>query len=429
MLEEKIPPLSASLSPPLIHGAAPLAAWAADGKPVEWMLAQLSGPFADEAAMLGAAYDTAVLAFLSARRDLGLALQQEVLTNGQLFRLRGGSGAGPNRLRILAFLAQGDLQTNMPIEFITEHLPVQLDLLYVLPNQTLPQALPDHDLAICLVSDSDPPTLKRLARLLAQWPRPVINHPIRIAGGQTDNLTRDGIARLFADAPGITVPTTICCPRAQIQAHLSAGRDIAALVPGADWPLLARPVDSHAGRLLERLNDAAALAAYLADLDTDQVYLTRFVDYRDTDGLYRKSRVALIEGRPFLCHVGVCDHWMIHYLNAGMTESAAKRADEAEAMRTFDNGFGRHHAAAFAILADRLGLDYVILDCAEAPDGSLLVFEVEMAAIIHMLDPIPMFDYKQPQMRRVFSAFAEMLQRRASTAKAVEPVFPALLAS
>ena len=78
-----------------------------------------------------------------------------------------------------------------------------------------------------------------------------------------------------------------------------------------------------------------------------QFYLTQFVDYRDKEGLFAKSRIVLIEDRPFLAHHAMNDHWMIHYLNAGMMEDAAKRDREAAAMAAFDEGFARRHAEAF----------------------------------------------------------------------------------
>ena len=102
---------------------------------------------------------------------------------------------------------------------------------------------------------------------------------------------------------------------------------------------------------------------------------------------------------------------MVHYLNAGMTESADKRAEEAYAMATFDTGFARRHAAAFDALHERLGFDYYSIDCAETRDGRLLVFEADTAAIIHMMYPPDLFPYKQPQMRKVFAAFEAMLRR------------------
>lgn len=414
VFDEDLPVLSDTVSPPVVRGAAPLAAAAGEGVSVDQMIAALAGPFADDAAMLAAAFDTAVLAFLSARRDLGLALQHDVLTSCRVFRVAGGRpDRGRARLRLLAFAAPGDLQMNMPIEFITEHLDVRLDILFVAPDQPLPPVVPDHDLAICVISDSDPDALMRLAPLLARWPRPVLNHPGRLADGRIEDLTRDGIARLFASEQGITAPATVCRTRDEILAALDGASTMAEMLPQGGWPVLVRPVGSHAGRLLERLHGADELLVYVRSLPAERFYLSRFIDYRDADGLYRKRRVALIQGEPFLCHMAISSHWMIHYLNAGMTESPTKRADEAAAMAEFDHGFARRHRRAFATLTARLGLDYVILDCAEAPDGSLLLFEVEMAAIIHLLDPVAMFPYKLPQMQRVFAAFDTMLRRAA----------------
>jgi len=416
VFDEELPILSERVDPPVIGGAAPLAALVADGVPVEQLIAGLSGPFAGDADMLAAAYDTAVLAFLSARRDLGMALQHDVLANCRLFRVAGGPGRLADRppLRVLAFAAPGDLQMNMPIEFITHHLNVRLDVLFVLPQQKLPAVLPEHDVAICIISDSDPDALMRLVPLLARWPRPVLNNPGNVAAGRIEDLTRDGIARLFADAAGIMAPATVWRTRGEIAEFLTTDLPISALLPGGAWPLLVRPVGSHAGRLLERLDGADELRVYIDSLSVERFYLSSFVDYRSADGFYRKHRVALIDGVPFLCHMGVSDHWMIHYLNAGMTESLAKRQDEAWAMAHFDGEFRLRHADAFATLHRRLGLDYVIVDCGEAPDGRLLLFEVEMAAIIHLLDPIALFAYKQPQMRLVFDAFSRLLERAAA---------------
>lgn len=423
MFDEELPILSELVDPPIIQGAAPLAALVADGTPVDQMIASLSGPFATEHTMLAAAFDTSVLAFLSARRDLGLALQHDVLATCRVLRMAPGPGIDDTDipLRVLAFAAPGDLQMNMPIEFITHHLNVRLDMLYVLPNQELPRLVPDHDVAICIISDSDPGALMRLIPILNRWPRPVLNNPGHVAEGRIEDLTRDGIARLFATTPGIMAPATVWRTRTEIAEWLQASLPIATLVPGAQWPLLVRPVGSHAGRMLERLNNPDELKVYIDSLSAGRFYLSSFVDYRSPDGFYRKHRVALIDGSPMLCHMAISDHWMIHYLNAGMTESTAKRADEALAMANFDQDFGHRHRDAFAALHCSLGLDYVILDCGEAPDGRLLLFEVEMAAIVHLLDPIALFAYKQPQMRRVFRAFSALLDRIAATRPGLSP--------
>ena len=409
MPNDHVPVLCPNLSPPLIEGAAAIAGQVAAGQPVAAMLQALSGPFPTENAMMAAAFDTAVLAFLSNQRELGLALQSDVLANALLYRYR-SAGKG---LRLLAIATAGDLQTNMPIEFITAHLNVRLDILFVLPGVPLPERMPEHDVAICVVSDSAPDTLIRLQPILARWPRPVLNDPNRAADGRVDHLTRAGIAALLADIPGLCAPATTACDRADIDRALSSDNLAGALLPNAAFPLLLRPEGSHAGHQLARLDDVGALTAYRDSISAARFTVTQFVDARDAQGMYRKSRVALVQGRPFLCHMAVSENWMIHYLNAGMTDDPARREAEARAFDAFDDEFALRHRSAFTALHARLGLDYVIIDCAETPDGRLLLFEVEMAAIVHLLDPVEMFAYKQAPMRRMFAAFGDMLHTAA----------------
>ena len=55
-------------------------------------------------------------------------------------------------------------------------------------------------------------------------------------------------------------------------------------------------------------------------------------------------------------------------------------------MADFDAGFALRHAAALADIDARIGLDYFGIDCAETPDGRLLVFEVDIAMIVHAMD-------------------------------------------
>jgi hypothetical protein len=107
---------------------------------------------------------------------------------------------------------------------------------------------------------------------------------------------------------------------------------------------------------------------------------------------------------------------MIHYLNAGMAESAEKRAEEAQVMADFDRSFALQHQDAFAAIDERIGLDYVGIDCAVSAGGKLLIFEVDSCMIVHAVDPVDIFPYKQPQMHKVFGAFYQMLAETACPA-------------
>jgi hypothetical protein len=111
--------------------------------------------------------------------------------------------------------------------------------------------------------------------------------------------------------------------------------------------------------------------------------------------------------------MAIADRWDIWYLNAGMSDSAAKRLEEETFMRTFDFGFARRHATALAGLVERIGLDYFTIDCAENKRGDLLIFEADNTAVVHNMDSPELFPYKPPQMHKIFEAFAAMLVVRA----------------
>jgi hypothetical protein len=408
-VDQAIPVLSDTFQPPAVRGTADLTNFAYQGNGYDALMERIerslvcNSTAADEMART---YDAAIVAQLSFRRSEGLDLQDAALLASQVYRI---GGAPEGALRLLALVGPGDLMTNTPLDFITNHLNVRLDLLYVLPDQPLPPVIPDHDVAFFALGEPDPATLLRLSRLYPTWPRPALNNPEFLPV-----LQRDVLPERLCDVPGVCSPPTIAISRATLDDHLESGTAIGGFDAARGlYPCLIRPVSSHAGAGLSRLKSRADLADYLRCCFHRQFFITAFEDYSSPDGLYRKSRVVFIDRRPFLCHMAISSNWMVHYLNAGMTESAEKRAAEAHAMAQFDDGFARRHSAAFDALHERLGLDYYLIDCAETPDGRLLLFEADSAAIIHLMDPPDLFPYKQPQMRRVFAGFDAMLHSRA----------------
>ncbi|MFJ1257776.1 RimK family alpha-L-glutamate ligase [Cupriavidus sp. CuC1] len=336
---------------------------------------------------------------------LAMTIQAEALQARQLYHLptlRNGEA----RLRVLAIMVSGDLMANTPLECLLGNSDVALDALYVTPENPLPQAVPEHDVLFIAVGESDrtQPVLEHLRALAAIWPRPVLNQPDRL-----QQLSRDRAASLLASTPGVCMPPTLRMDR-QVLAGIASGQAAISSVLGEGaFPIIVRPLGSHAGKGLEKIGDAAELASYLAQTDEPAFYVSYFIDYRNADGQFRKYRLVLIEGRAYVCHVGISEHWMIHYLNAGMAESAAKRDEEAAIMRDFDYTFALRHKDALALIQERLGLDYVGLDCAETPHGELLVFEADTAMVVHDIDPVDLYPYKQPQMHKIFAAFRTML--------------------
>lgn len=346
------------------------------------------------------------------QKELGAAMQAQALAAQRLYALP--AARQPAGLRLLVLMAEGDLAENTPLDCLLEDSDVELLLYYAHAAAPLPAELPEHDVLVVAISDTkaNRPTLAALEPLLAQWERPVLNAPQHIP-----NTERSAASALLRDAPGIAMPPTREVARAALQAVADGVAQAAGLYEGCAFPLIVRPVGSHAGRDLDRIEDAAALSAYLARVADAGFYVSRFIDYRSADGLFRKARIALIGGEPHVCHMAISAHWMIHYVNAGMYEDAAKRAEEAAFMEGFDAFAARHRDALDAIWR-RSRLDYVCIDCAETRDGELLVFEIDHAMVAHAMDPAELFPYKQPQMRKVKAAFVGLLRALAAQAVA-----------
>lgn len=341
---------------------------------------------------------------LLGHRELAMAMQRQAIDMQPHYSI---PASLPAKLRLLVIMGPGDLMSNTPIEFLLENSDVALDFLYLTEDSPWPDTLPEHDVLMVATAESEEnqPLLQRISELTAHWPKPVVNRAEHIAV-----LSRDGVCAALQNLPKINMPVTVRIDRDTLQALADGTIAVEALLPGDQFPLIVRPVGSHAGKHLEKMLQPGDILDYLDEVDAERFYLSRFVDYSGKDGLFRKYRIALIEGKPFVCHFAVSSHWMIHYLNAGMGESAEKRAEEAECMAHFDREFAIRHAAALAAIDQKMGLPYLGIDCAETAAGDLLIFEADNAMIVHSMDPIDLYPYKQPAMQKVFSAFRQLLE-------------------
>lgn len=353
-------------------------------------------------------FDAAIMLQFRDNPALALQLQREAL---KLCRHYVIPAALPVRLRLLALMAPGELMANVPIECLLEDSDIELHLYYALPGETAPAAIPEHDLLFVAIGESQPNhrLLTDWLPHLAAWPRPILNNPRYIA-----RVARDTAARRLQGLPGIAMPPTWRVGRETLR-QLAEGRPtVRTITSELAFPLILRPLDSHAGHDLSKTDTPAQLAAQLQTLPDDEFFVAPFIDYRSPDGLFRKYRVILIAGQPFACHMGISSHWMIHYLNAGMADSPAKRAEEAAFMADFEHAFAVRHGPALAAIDHAIGLDYLGIDCAELPDGRLLIFEVDHAMVVHAMDPVDLFPYKQAAMQTIFTAFRTMLLQAAA---------------
>ena len=368
----------------------------------------LVADISDDARGAGLGMDLSAISQLMGDQPTGLAIQRDSLLYQRLYRSR--TAGGKNKLRLLAIAAAMDIGGNTPVEFLLDGSDVELITLYVVPGLPLPGKIPDHDIAMVVAPDDARcrDAVGEMKDLLKNWPRPVLNLPQNIL-----DLDRHKLCRKLSGIPGLEIPLTEVVSRewfSKLSQHPSI---LVERLSDGDFPLIVRPVGSHAGLGLRKLETADEIGVYLAERLEADFFISRFVDYSSADGLFRKYRILLIDGRAYACHMAIADQWKIWYLNADMLGNPANRGEEAAFMALFDEEFASRHGPALGLLADRLGLDYCTIDCAETKSGELLIFEADNTAIVHDMDPVDTFPYKAPQMRKVFDAFVRMLYRRA----------------
>jgi hypothetical protein len=406
---------AAQQAPAVPIGLPALVKMAFDGVELAPVWNALVGRVNDDPHDAAALIDLSMIAHIQGRPGDRSMLQAWALELQRLYR-QPPLAAAAEPIRLLAFMAPGDFMANMPIGFLLEGSSVTLDMVYVVPGLPLPQPLPDHDVALVAVAESNEnqQLLGEIAALVRTWPRPVLNSPEHIA-----RLTRDGTWALLKSAPGVEIPMNARIDRQSFERIALGETRIEDVLAGRTFPIIARPLDSHAGEGLCKLESGAEMKAYLRERIEGEFYIAPFVDYRGSDGLFRKYRIALIDGRPYAVHMAISDHWMIHYLNADMTGSAEKRSEEARFMAAFDEDFAVRHATALRAIAERIDLDYIPFDCGETRDGKLLIFETGTNMVVHSMDPQELFPYKRPQMEKVFGAFQAMLRNRMARIEAI----------
>jgi tetratricopeptide (TPR) repeat protein len=263
--------------------------------------------------------------------------------------------------------------------------------------------LPLYDLVFNAIGDPDlaGPTRAPVERFLAVQNRPVFNDP-----GKISRTFRHLIPKLLADLPDVQTPKTL-----RLTAEAVAQTGLAEQIADArlTWPLLIRPIGSHGGKGLIRVEGSDDLAQ--ADLPRDRdLYVTAFRDYRSPDGAWRKYRMIFIDRRPYPYHAAISDNWLVHYETAAMLERPERLAEELRFLEDPLGAIGDKAMKAVEAIGRRLDLDYCGVDFSVLPDGSVLVFEANATMLAHPEKSDSVLAPKNPHVQRIFNAFEAMIE-------------------
>lgn len=341
------------------------------------------------------------------RTELGLTIQNQALAMQQVYTLK--AAHLPAKLRLLMLMVPGTLSANVPLDCLLENSDIELIYYYITPEAPFDAPIPEHDLLMIGISATTENLflLQQLESVTRQWPVPVINAPQHIP-----NSERHIASRVLQNQPGLTIAQAYPVTLATLSAVVAGQITLNDALPDSDFPVILRPAGSHGGHGLERVTSQAELASYLTRVQVEEYFLSKFIDYSNEDGQFRKYRISLIDGVPYACHMAISSHWMVHYVNAFMYEDPRKREEEAAFLAGFSEFAARHRDALKAIF-DITQLDYLGIDCSETPEGTLLVFEIDPAMVIHAMDLEVMFPHKQIHMNKVKTACRDLLLSRA----------------
>ncbi|WP_408639558.1 ATP-grasp domain-containing protein, partial [Neoroseomonas rubea] len=233
---------------------------------------------------------------------------------------------------------------------------------------------------------------------------PVINPPDQIAC-----TARDRAATLLGDIDGLLVPRVARVPPSRDPAvAVTAALEAA----GLRFPVILRPAGTHTGDGMVLAHSAGDLSGLPADTE---LFATEFVDFRDAQGLYRKTRLLLVGGRILAEHLATADHWNIHHANSRAYMRAHPEAQvlERDYLANPERHLGAIRLIALGEVAERMGLDFLGVDAAMLPDGRLLVFEANPSMRAMFAEAREGFEYLLPGLGRISAAFCDLVLAKA----------------
>jgi hypothetical protein len=181
---------------------------------------------------------------------------------------------------------------------------------------------------------------------------------------------------------------------------------------GLMYPVLVRPMAGAPSRTEPvKCDTQTELQMIVATTTADGFYLSEFVDYRSSDGNYRKYRVIMIDGRPFPYQLAIGPEWLVRYSPQLVYQNEWMQAEEERFVADFIP-FDDTLIETLGAIARRIGLDYFGIDCTLLPDGNLLVFDTDAALNVHTAYAPEIFPYKRDAVPRLIEAIERLLIER-----------------
>ena len=263
--------------------------------------------------------------------------------------------------------------------------------------------LPPHDVVFNGVGDADrcAVALDAATAIVSRSRARVLNTPPRVgATGRAANACR------LAQIPGVVVPLIAPFSRESL---LDPSAPDAVARAGFAWPLLLRSPGFHGGENFVQVGGPRGLAAAVADIPGETLFVIQFVDTRSADGNYRKYRVMTVGGQLYPLHLAISARWKVHYFTSDMADRADHRAEDEAFLNDMPGMLGPQAMRALLAVQSVIGLDYGGIDFSRDASGNLVVFEANATMTIAAPGTDERWRYRASPVRRVERAVTRML--------------------
>jgi hypothetical protein len=95
-----------------------------------------------------------------------------------------------------------------------------------------------------------------------------------------------------------------------------------------------------------------------------------------------------------------------------MELSAERRAEEEAYLADMHGVIGARAMEALRAIARLVQIDWFGVDFGLTPDGQVVLFEVDVAAIVHLMDDKETYGYKHRYVPKLITAAHDMIKRR-----------------
>ncbi len=309
----------------------------------------------------------------------------------------------PPDFRALLLFAPG--AGNTPLDCLADRAEYENNILNFFPDISYDIEMLRNcsDVVVNLIADVDQghAMLVPAVDLVDRLGKPTVNHPRKIL--LTD---RASIARILKSTPNCCVPETLRYKGSDLRA---TNFDMSQTP--FSFPFLVRLTGTHGGQNFEKIDDNTGLMTFVAQHPDADFYVTDYVDYRSSDGYFRKYRYIFVNDEILPYHLAIDDKWKIHHVTTDMANQVWMQNEEKSFLENPHATFGPHQYEALRAIRHSVGLEYFGIDCGLDRSGRVVVFEVNACMLVHQHNE--QFPYKIEPVNRIKAAFDLMIKRMA----------------